>query len=101
MNNEEYTKIIERLTSVEQSNKSAHKRIDGLEKLSNAFCSMAEDVKVLATEMIALKENVKEIKEKVEKQEDKPSKLVDGVKQVIINAIMLAIITAIMALILK
>ena len=56
----------ERLTVVEQSTKSAHHRIDTLDKLT-------ESVHIIATETKAMREDVNDITERVDEIEKKPN----------------------------
>ena len=58
---------MERLTAVEQSTKSAHHRIDGIEKLT-------ESVHIIATETKAMREDVNDITSRVDEIEKRPTK---------------------------
>lgn len=101
MDNEQYTKIIEKVAIVEQSSKSAHRRLDTLETVINSFHDIASDVKILAKEMMTVKEDVKEIKSKVEDETNRPNRMFNNLKQAVINAIGVIITGAILALIIK
>ena len=57
----------ERLTVVEQSTKSAHHRLDSLDKLT-------ESVHILAVETKAMREDVSDITSRVDEIEKKPNK---------------------------
>ena len=63
----EQKEMWERLTAVEQSTKSAHHRIDTLDKLT-------ESVHIIATETKAMREDVNDITERVDEIEKKPNK---------------------------
>ena len=70
----------ERLTVVEQSTKSAHHRIDGIEKLT-------ESVHIIATETKAMREDVNDITSRVDEIEKRPAKRYETVVTAIITAI--------------
>ena len=72
MDNEQ-KEMWERLTAVEQSTKSAHHRIDTLDKLT-------ESVHIIATETKAMREDVNEI-------EKKPNKRYETVVTAVITAL--------------
>ena len=65
---------------MEQSSKSAHKRIDNMERLT-------ESVYTLATETKQMREEMNEIKDRVTNIEEKPSKRWDLVVTTIITAV--------------
>lgn len=62
--------LIERLTVVEQSAKSAHKRLDELHELTNAVCSMASELK-------HMREDVNRLSDELQAVRDKPMKRYD------------------------
>ena len=70
----------ERLTVVEQSTKSAHHRLDSLDKLT-------ESVHIIATETKAMREDVNDITERVYEIEKKPNKRYETVVAAIITAL--------------
>ena len=70
----------ERLTVVEQSTKSAHHRIDTLDKLT-------ESVHIIATETKAMREEVNDITSRVDEIEKRPTKRYETVVTAIITAI--------------
>lgn len=72
--------IWERLTAAEQSCKSAHHRIDSIEKLT-------ESVHILAVETKAMREDLSEVKGRVDTIEGRPAKRWDLVVTTIITAI--------------
>ena len=75
----------ERLTVVEQSTKSAHHRIDTLDKLT-------ESVHIIATETKAMREDVNDITERVDEIEKKPNKRYETVVGAIITVLVGAVI---------
>lgn len=75
----------ERLTVVEQSTKSAHHRIDGIEKLT-------ESVHIIATETKAMREDVNDITSRVDEIEKRPTKRYETVIGAIITVFVGAVI---------
>lgn len=95
------TEVVERLVKVEQSDKSAHHRLDEHDKeikeLSNVYVALTKvDDKVTNVEkdVTEMKSDLKEIKEK-------PSKNWDKVITTIIGTVVGAIVGAFIGLILK
>ena len=70
----EIKEIWERLTAGESSIKSAHHRIDNLEKLAESVNSMAISINQLAIETKALREDYVKADERIEELEKKPIK---------------------------
>lgn len=70
----------ERLTVVEQSTKSAHHRLDSLDRLT-------ESVHILATETKAMREDVSDITSRVDEIEKRPAKRYETAVTAIITAI--------------
>ena len=68
------------VTAVEQSTKSAHHRIDTLDKLT-------ESVHIIATETKAMREDVNDITERVDEIEKKPNKRYETVVTAVITAL--------------
>ena len=68
----------ERLTVVEQSTKSAHHRLDSLDKLT-------ESVHILAVETKAMREDVSDITSRVDEIEKKPNKRYETIVTTIIT----------------
>lgn len=66
--------IWERITSVEESTKSSHHRIDGLEKIANSVHEMSISTNQTVTEIKALREDFKKADERIDKLEEKPIK---------------------------
>ena len=79
MDNEQ-KEMWERLTAVEQSTKSAHHRLDSLDKLT-------ESVHILAVETKAMREDVSDITSRVDEIEKKPNKRYERVVTAIITAL--------------
>ena len=96
--NEELHEVIARQ---DESIKSAHKRIDELQVVIKAFYELAADVKVMVNEMTNMKADINDIKLKVDAHDNEPNKLIFNIKNVIITGVVAAIVTSIMALILK
>ena len=72
--------VFERLTAVESSLKSLHKRVDHIEEL-------VENVQRLTVEMQHMREDLNTIGEKVEQIEQKPAKRWDGLITSVISAL--------------
>ena len=69
----------ERLTVVEQSTKSAHHRLDSLDRLT-------ESVHILATETKAMREDVSDITSRVDEIEKRPTKRYETVLRNLLSA---------------
>lgn len=82
--------IRERLTAVESSVKSAHHRIDNIEELT-------QSVKSLAVETKYLKEDISEVKDKIDVIAGRPSQILI----VIITALITATVSGVMGFILS
>ena len=74
----EQKEMWERLTAVEQSTKSAHHRLDSLDKLTES---------VHITETKAMREDVNDITERVDEIEKKPNKRYETVVTAVITAL--------------
>lgn len=84
------------------STKSAHKRLDELQLVTQAFYDLASDVKVMVGEMSGMKNDISEIKKNMkEYHTNEPNRLIFNAKNAIVVGIITAILTAIMTLILK
>ena len=97
----ENAELVERLVKVEQSDKSAHHRIDEhdeqIKELSNVYVALTKvDDKVTNVE-----KDVSEIKGDLKEIKEKPSKNWDKVVTTIIGTIVGALVGAIIGLILK
>ena len=73
----EIKEIWERLTAGESSIKSAHHRIDNLEKIADSVHKLAMSTNNIATETKALREDYEKADERIEKLEEKPLKRLD------------------------
>ena len=74
----EIKEIWERLTAGESSIKSAHHRIDSLEKLADSVHKMAISTNQIATETKALREDYEKADERIEVLEHKPIRRYDA-----------------------
>lgn len=84
------------------STKSAHKRLDELQLVTQAFYDLASDVKVMVGEMSGMKNDISEIKKNIDKYHTtEPNRLIFNVKNAVIVTIATAFITGILALIIK
>lgn len=89
------------LYDTEARSKSNTKRIDELQLINKAFYDLAGDVKVIAEQMSNMKEDISDIKIKVDEKTSENNKIAFNLKSAIINGIVMIIIGAIMALIIK
>ena len=89
------------LYDTEARSKSNTKRIDELQLITKAFYDLAGDVKVIAEQMSNMKEDISDIKIKVDEKASENNKIAFNLKSAIINGIVMIIIGAIMALIIK
>lgn len=89
------------LYDTEARSKSNTKRIDELQLITKAFYEVASDVKVMAEQLTNMKEDISDIKVKVDGKVDENNKLAFNLKSAVINGIVMIIIGAIMALIIK
>lgn len=89
------------LYDTEARSKSNTKRIDELQLITEAFYDLAGDVKVIAEQMSNMKEDISDIKIKVDEKTSENNKIAFNLKSAIINGIVMIIIGAIMALIIK
>ena len=93
--------LAEKVARVDESTKSAHKRIDETQDVIKAFYSMAGDVKVLAEQLINMKDDMNYLKLKVNERNEEPAKLMFNLKSCVINGVVMALVSAVMILILK
>lgn len=70
----EIKEIWERLTAGESSIKSAHHRIDSLEKLADSVHKLALSISQIATETKALREDYEKADDRIDALESKPVK---------------------------
>lgn len=75
----EIKEIWERMTACESSTKSAHHRIDNLERMADSVHEMAISTNQTVTEIKALREDFKKVDERVEELEQKPVKRYEGI----------------------
>ena len=73
----EIKEIWERLTAGESSIKSAHHRIDGLDKLADSVHKLAISISQIATETKALREDYEKADDRLDVLESKPAKRFD------------------------
>lgn len=101
----ENTEIIERLVKVEQSDKSAHHRIDKIETEVSEIKELTIAVKEIAMETKEMRKDLNNVDIRLKTVEDKPAKNYDAIKMCIITSIISLIIGtgggAIIALIIK
>jgi uncharacterized coiled-coil DUF342 family protein len=83
----EIKEIWERLTKGEAGIKSAHHRLDGLEKLANSVHEMSISTNQTVTEIKGLREDFKKVDERLEDLEKKPIKRYETVITAILTAI--------------
>lgn len=83
----EIKEIWERLTAGEQSIKSAHHRIDSLEKIANSVHEMSISTNQTVTEIKALREDFKRADERIDKLEEKPAKRYETVVTTLLTAL--------------
>ena len=83
----EIKEIWERLTAGEQSIKSAHHRIDNLEKLAESVNKMAISTNQIAAETKALREDYVKADTRIEELERKPQKRYETVITAILTAL--------------
>lgn len=96
----EIKEIWERLTAGEQSIKSAHHRIDSLEKLAESVNNMAISINQIATETKALREDYIKADERIEELQDKPLKKYETIATAIWTSLATGIVGYLLALIL-
>ena len=83
----EIKEIWERLTKGEASIKSAHHRIDSLEKLADSVNNLALSTSQIATETKALREDYAKADERIEDLEKKPAKRYEAALTAFLTAI--------------
>lgn len=93
--------ILVQLTNVKNSTENAHRRIDELQIVINAFYDLAADVKVMANELVNMKTDISDIKQELNASNEEPKKLLFNAKNAALVGIVGALIGAMMALILK
>ena len=88
--------IEHRLTEVEQRTKSNTKRIDKLEKVTDAIHEMSNTMVHLVEQSKNTNENVQELKEKVDAIEKEPADNFKALKRTIWTSIITAVLGAIL-----
>ena len=83
----EIKEIWERLAKGEASIKSAHRRLDSLEKIADSVSNLAMSTNQLAIETKALREDVTAANTKIENLEEKPIRRYDTIVTTIITAL--------------
>ena len=83
----EIKEIWERLTAGEQSIKSAHHRIDSLEKIANSMHEISISTNQTVAEIKALREDFKRADERIDKLEEKPVKRYETVITAFVTAL--------------
>jgi len=102
MDNEVILRLEREISENNASTKSAHKRIDELQKITEAFHKLATNVEIMVTEMKYMKNDITEIKSNIEEYHHKePNKMIFNVKNTIVTGVVSAIVGALVALILK
>lgn len=88
----ENTDLIERLVKVEQSDKSAHNRIDKVESEMSEIKELTLAVKEIAMETKAMREDLNNVDGRLKTVEAKPMKTWDSVKVAVISSIVSLIV---------
>ena len=83
----EKKEIWERITCVEASDKSAHKRIDKLDEILNSVNNLAISISQIASETKALREDFTAVVKRIQTLESVPKKRYDIIVAAIITAI--------------
>lgn len=82
-----------RLTAVEQRAASNTKRLDSIEKTTDAIADLAASIKVMTTKLDQNIATVEKLDKKVDEIEQRPAKRYDGIVEKIIWACVAAVIT--------
>lgn len=102
MDNEIILRLEREISEASSSSKQAHKRIDELQKITEAFHKLATNVEIMVTEMKYMKNDITEIKSNIEEYHHKePNKFIFNVKNTIITGIVSALVGALIALVFK
>lgn len=89
------------LYDTESRSKSNTKRIDELSLVTKAFYDLASDVKIIANELVSMKQDICGIKKDINERNNEPNKMLFNVKNSVLTGVIMAIVSAIMVLILK
>ena len=95
----EIKEIWERLTSGESSIKSAHHRIDGLERMVDSVHQMAISINQIVTEIKALREDYEQVDVRLEELEHKPIKRYEAILNTLLSVIISGVAGYFLALI--
>lgn len=93
--------IIEKMARLEECNKSTNQRIEELQKITTAFYNLASDVKVIANELVSMKQDICSIKQDIDEKNNEPNILWFNAKSTVITGVIMALVSAFMVLILK
>ena len=96
----EFKEIVERLTAGESSIKSAHHRIDSLEKIANSMHEISISTSQTVAEIKALREDFKKADERIDKLEEKPVKRYETFITAIVTGVGTGIVGYLLALVL-
>ena len=97
----EFKEIVERLSSGESSIKSAHHRIDDVEKKQDNLAELVSSVKVVADRQARVEDDVVEIKSDVKELKEKPTKRYETFVTALLTGLGTGIVGYILALILN
>lgn len=88
----EDTELREKVAHIEEREKSNTKRIDNLENKVEDIHELASSVKLMASEMKAMREDVNSVDNRLKVVEEKPAKNWDSIKMYIITCIISLVI---------
>lgn len=98
---QEYQKIIERLTAGEASIKSAHHRIDDLQEMSASIKDLAIATAQIAVETKALREDSEKANQRIATLENKPVKRYETFVSALLTGLGTGVIGFILGMVLK
>lgn len=90
MTPESEKELWERLTAAEASGKSAHHRLDGIEKLTQSVSDMVVEVK-------HMREDLNNVHDEIEEVKSRPMKLVDKFVWAAVGAVASGIVSLVMS----
>lgn len=97
----EFKEIVERLSAGESSIKSAHHRIDSLEKIANSMHEISISTSQTVAEIKALREDFKRADERIDKLEEKPVKRYETLVTSLLTGFGTGVIGYILGMVLK
>lgn len=97
----EIKEVWERLAKGEESIKSAHKRIDNLEKLADSVNNLALSISQIASETKALREDYNRADAELKELKEKPTKRYETVVTTILTALCSGVVGYALSLILN